>query len=371
MAQPQDPQVMRRKLVIIGDGACGKTSLLSVFTLGYFPTRYVPTVFENYVTDCRVDGKSVQLALWDTAGQEDYERLRPLAYSQAHVILIAFSVSSPDSLSNITTKWHPEVLDRCPGVPIILVGLKKDLRDDPVAQEEMRKRSEKFLTPDEGEEVMEEWVKWAMPDQHCEEGCFVVQRRGQDDYTRMIVDRTRNWIELLDSFFPEDGDEAPALDADMNGHHLESSAPRDLLAVALGTQQCNDQISGHLDGSGNIRTYPRDSREHRSDDCVNERQPPPSPDHHPARPSADSVTFDGPADLRIVSDGDAGLHPTEEPSADELSILRTPGSWYTGRRPPSENSDVSTLADWLEDMGAMLQTVRSNISGDAAGPAEE
>jgi len=67
--------------------------------------RYVPTVFENYVTDCRVDGKSVQLALWDTAGQEDYERLRPLAYSQAHVILIAFSTSSPDSLHNITTKW--------------------------------------------------------------------------------------------------------------------------------------------------------------------------------------------------------------------------------------------------------------------------
>ncbi|KAM0703651.1 hypothetical protein Q7P35_009590 [Cladosporium inversicolor] len=148
-----DQQVMRRKLVIIGDGACGKTSLLSVFTLGYFPTRYVPTVFENYVTDCRVDGKSVQLALWDTAGQEDYERLRPLAYSQAHVILIAFSVSSPDSLQNITTKWHPEVLERCPGVPIILVGLKKDLRDDPVAQEEMRKRSEKFLTAEEGEDV--------------------------------------------------------------------------------------------------------------------------------------------------------------------------------------------------------------------------
>jgi Rho family, other len=68
--------------------------------------RYVPTVFENYVTDCRVDGKSVQLALWDTAGQEDYERLRPLAYAQAHVILIAFSVSSRDSLQNITTKWY-------------------------------------------------------------------------------------------------------------------------------------------------------------------------------------------------------------------------------------------------------------------------
>lgn len=64
----------------------------------------MPTVFENYVTDCRVDGKSVQLALWDTAGQEDYERLRPLAYSKAHVILIGFSIDTPDSLDNVKHK---------------------------------------------------------------------------------------------------------------------------------------------------------------------------------------------------------------------------------------------------------------------------
>lgn len=64
----------------------------------------VPTVFENYVTDCRVDGKSVQLALWDTAGQEDYERLRPLAYSKAHVILIGFAIDTPDSLDNVKHK---------------------------------------------------------------------------------------------------------------------------------------------------------------------------------------------------------------------------------------------------------------------------
>lgn len=61
-------------------------------------------MFENYVTDCRVDGKSVQLALWDTAGQEDYERLRPLAYSKAHVLLIGFSVDTPDSLDNVKHK---------------------------------------------------------------------------------------------------------------------------------------------------------------------------------------------------------------------------------------------------------------------------
>ncbi|KAK3936750.1 P-loop containing nucleoside triphosphate hydrolase protein [Diplogelasinospora grovesii] len=155
MASASNAQnVIRRKLVIIGDGACGKTSLLSVFTLGYFPT--IPTVFENYVTDCRVDGKSVQLALWDTAGQEDYERLRPLAYSKAHVILIGFSVDTPDSLDNVKHKWIEEANERCPGVPIILVGLKKDLRGDPVAIEDMRKKSLKFVTEQEGERVAAE-----------------------------------------------------------------------------------------------------------------------------------------------------------------------------------------------------------------------
>lgn len=71
------------------------------------------------MTDCRVDGRSVQLALWDTAGQEDYERLRPMAYSKAHVILIGFSIDTPDSLENVKHKvcfvttlrlWHVNTL---------------------------------------------------------------------------------------------------------------------------------------------------------------------------------------------------------------------------------------------------------------------
>ncbi|KAF8535558.1 P-loop containing nucleoside triphosphate hydrolase protein [Trichophaea hybrida] len=152
MAQNPAPNVIRRKLVIIGDGACGKTSLLSVFTLGYFPTQ-VPTVFENYVTDCRVDGKSVQLALWDTAGQEDYERLRPLAYAKAHVILIGYAIDNPDSLENVQNKWMEEAQERCPGIPIILVGLKKDLREDPTAREEMRKKSLHFVQTSYGETI--------------------------------------------------------------------------------------------------------------------------------------------------------------------------------------------------------------------------
>jgi len=122
----------RRKLVIIGDGACGKTSLLCSFALGEFPKEYQPTIFENYVAEIRLDGKPVQLALWDTAGQEEYEGLRPLSYSKSHVILIAFAIDTPDSLENVSVKWIEEVRSICgPAIPIILVGCKSDLRPSP------------------------------------------------------------------------------------------------------------------------------------------------------------------------------------------------------------------------------------------------
>ncbi|KAI7904263.1 GTP-binding protein rhoA [Cokeromyces recurvatus] len=144
---------IRRKLVIVGDGACGKTCLLIVFSKGTFPEFYVPTVFENYVADVEVDGKHVELALWDTAGQEDYDRLRPLSYPDSHVILICFAVDSPDSLENVQEKWISEVLHFCQGLPILLVGCKKDLRNDPETIEELRRNSQKPVSSDEGASV--------------------------------------------------------------------------------------------------------------------------------------------------------------------------------------------------------------------------
>lgn len=56
----KEPTVHRRKLVMVGDGACGKTSLLYVFTKDEMPTSYVPTIFDNYVADMEVEnGKQV------------------------------------------------------------------------------------------------------------------------------------------------------------------------------------------------------------------------------------------------------------------------------------------------------------------------
>lgn len=124
-----------------------------MFSKGTFPQVYLPTVFENYVSIVEVDGRHVELALWDTAGQEDYDRLRPLSYPDSNVILICFAIDSPDSLDNVQEKWISEVLHFCQDVPILLVGCKTDLRNDPKTIEELKRTSQRPVTPDEGQAV--------------------------------------------------------------------------------------------------------------------------------------------------------------------------------------------------------------------------
>ena len=126
------------------------------------------TIFENYVADIEVDGKHVELWLYDTGGNKYYKNIRPLSYPHSHVILICFDISKPDSLDNVQEKvrskllnasvsififrlsqWISEVNHFCQGLPIILVGLKKDLRRDPRTIDELRKTNQRPLTVEE------------------------------------------------------------------------------------------------------------------------------------------------------------------------------------------------------------------------------
>jgi Ras-related C3 botulinum toxin substrate 1 len=86
-----------------------------------------------------VDGKNVSLGLWDTAGQAEYDRLRPLSYPQTDIFLICFSLIDPTSLENVHTNWYPEVHHHCPNTPIILIGTKSDLRDDKETLDKLHK----------------------------------------------------------------------------------------------------------------------------------------------------------------------------------------------------------------------------------------
>ena len=147
---------IRKKLLIVGDGACGKTCLLICHARDEFPEVYIPTVFESYMTEMEVDkGKILQLALWDSAGQEEYERLRTLTYPDTDVVIICYAVDAPESLEAVREKWHPEVRHFCPGVPVIMVATKVDLRTDDHTVKDLARLKQTPVTEEEGKEMAE------------------------------------------------------------------------------------------------------------------------------------------------------------------------------------------------------------------------
>ncbi|XP_077690740.1 rho-related GTP-binding protein RhoF isoform X2 [Eretmochelys imbricata] len=139
------------KIVIVGDGGCGKTSLLMVYAKGAFPEKYAPSVFEKYTTSITVGNKEVILNLYDTAGQEDYDRLRPLSYQNTNMVLICYDVMNPTSYDNVLIKWYPEISHFCRGVPLILIGCKTDLRKDKEHLRKLMSSEQEPITYTQGE----------------------------------------------------------------------------------------------------------------------------------------------------------------------------------------------------------------------------
>ena len=145
------------KSVVVGDGGVGKTCLLISYTTNTFPNDYIPTVFDNYSATIMIDGEPIKLGLWDTAGQAEYDRLRPLSYPQTEIFLCCFSVVSPDSFHNVKSKWIPEILHHSPkDILILLIGTKTDLRDDLHVLDELAEKNTKPISVDQGTKLAKE-----------------------------------------------------------------------------------------------------------------------------------------------------------------------------------------------------------------------
>ena len=105
-------------------------------------------VFDNYAVTVMIGGEPYTLGLFDTAGQEDYDRLRPLSYPQTDVFLVCFSVVSPSSFENVKEKWVPEITHHCQKTPFLLVGTQIDLRDDAATVEKLGEYLNIFTSQD-------------------------------------------------------------------------------------------------------------------------------------------------------------------------------------------------------------------------------
>jgi small GTP-binding protein len=132
----------------------GKTCLLRRYANGYFSEDYIPTVFDNFHSaDIEAPSGKFNISLWDTAGHEEYTRLRLLSYPNTDIFFFCFSVVDSNSFRNITQKWIPEItLNSCGVVsPFILVGTKIDLRDQNKISAEVIKQNGSIITYAHGE----------------------------------------------------------------------------------------------------------------------------------------------------------------------------------------------------------------------------
>jgi Ras-related C3 botulinum toxin substrate 1 len=143
------------KIVVVGDDSLNdrghsiKTEMLVAY-IENKPPEYVPTVFDNYSANTNVERELLNIGLWDTSRQDDYDRLRPLSYPQTDCFIFIFSVISKASYENIMAKWHPEVQHYCSYAPFIVAGGRIDLRDDSEVIQTLKEHGRSPITPEEG-----------------------------------------------------------------------------------------------------------------------------------------------------------------------------------------------------------------------------
>ena len=145
------------KIVAVGDGGVGKTCMFNSYIGAKVNDEYTPTVFDNFETILCINNQPIKISLWDTAGQECYNRIRTLSYPRTDIFLVCYSIVEPSSYFHMLEKWIPEFSKICPQVPFIIVGLKSDLREDKEYVKNMFDRGFEPIPLQKAEENAREW----------------------------------------------------------------------------------------------------------------------------------------------------------------------------------------------------------------------
>ncbi len=144
----QDANTISYKIVLIGDSAVGKTSLINLYNYKEVNKTHIPTLACDYfITNERIEGRPVKLLVWDTAGQERFRSISTTYVKNARGILIIYSVTDRNSFNNVT-RWLDDVVNVIDDFSMILVGNKSDLKEDrKVTYDEGKKLANEFRVP--------------------------------------------------------------------------------------------------------------------------------------------------------------------------------------------------------------------------------
>ncbi|KAF8819167.1 GTP-binding nuclear protein ran/tc4 [Cardiosporidium cionae] len=123
------PQSNTFKLVLVGDGGVGKTTLVKRHLTGEFEKKYIPTLgVEVRLLKFQTNVGLINFNVWDTAGQEKFGGLRDGYYIGGHCAILMFDVTSRITYKNIPN-WYRDIVRVCDEIPIVLVGNKVDVKD--------------------------------------------------------------------------------------------------------------------------------------------------------------------------------------------------------------------------------------------------
>lgn len=137
-------EILSIKIIVVGDGTVGKSSLSQRFSKGSFTSEYKKTLGVDFLTKRKeINNKEVEFLIWDTAGQEYYDSITKRYYKGANAAIIVFSVENKESFESIS-RWKEKISSECGRIPIVLVMNKIDL-DKPVISVEEANKAAKYL----------------------------------------------------------------------------------------------------------------------------------------------------------------------------------------------------------------------------------